>query len=67
MSPHPNNQEGFPEPLDLSIDQHLYHNNAVLIRDGIVSYIKTCLVRPLEKNDVSELGSIFNFPRFSEL
>lgn len=31
MSPHPNNQESFPEPLDLSIDCHLYHNNAVLI------------------------------------
>lgn len=67
MSPHPNNQEGFPEPLDLSIDCHLYYNNAVLIEEGLLSYVKTCLASPFEKNDVSGMGRLFNLPSLSEL
>ena len=43
MSPNFNHLEGFANAVDLSIDGQLYRNNAILIREVVLSYLKHCL------------------------
>ncbi len=66
-SPQLNQAEGFPEPLDLSIDCQLYANNAAFIEQGFFSYLRKCLLSDFKNDDVLWNGLLFSFPSFSDL
>lgn len=67
FSPHPGNLESFPEALDLSIDCHLYQENASVVEKGVVYFFKTCLVEDISKEDAVGNGGLFNCPSHAQL
>ena len=67
MSPNFNHHEGFVHPVDLSIDGQLYRNNAVVIREAVLSYIKYCLGESCSYSDPIRSGQIFCFPSFNNI
>ena len=67
FSPRPGNLESFPEALDLSIDCHLYQENASYIERGVIYYLKTCLVEDINKEDAFLNGRLFSYPSFTQL
>jgi hypothetical protein len=62
MSPAFRQECAFPEALDLSIDCHLYHNNALILREHLLHYLRHCLDRDLLQHNAFTNGQIFGFP-----
>lgn len=67
MSPNFNHLEGFDNPVDLSIDGVLYTNNAILIREAVLSYLKHCLGQNSTEGDPITNGHVFCFPSFTNI
>lgn len=67
QSPYPTHFESFPEALDLSIDCHLYQQNACQIERGVIYFLKNCLVEDISKEDALLNGRLFNFPSYTQL
>lgn len=55
--------EGFPAPLENSMDQGLYLSNARLIQQGIIDYLRACLVEGNQVETFLQNNTLFDLPR----
>jgi hypothetical protein len=52
--------EAFPAPLDNSMDRGLYLSNARLIQQGVMDYLRACLVDGNQVETLLQNDSIFD-------